>query len=1122
MRRNKNRGIILLTTLAVLVILGIFLIAAVWKTQNGILTTKNVSQEIKAYWAAKAGFTVAANGVVDNVRWPFVPGSENGGGFKMTREGDVVKGYDDKVGSGFSIYVRSRLAGSEPSAAKSSLGEVPYQSMKDRKSSDSISAGEAYFLSIGNCGPSLCGLEMVYGVSQGVESLSTASAIYAGNSIDINVIDKFYVQQTNGTRPSIIAKNGGVSVRGGGGSPGKTSSGPIEIGDGAVFSSTPMTLNDVDNIVPGYNSRNLLKYGLNLFPSTGVEQPSVDVPKPSLDMLKIPAGTYCYLEMPMNYTKQEFSDVVDEVISIYSPKYFARYYAERRTIDGNTYGPGARVTEEPIVDCVEDFSAQSLFNSKISEVDYSEAISYLKDVLPDNNESSFTNPPAGGEMQGGNPLQKNDDSGQKPNSDEQKWGGDGSSDNPQTGGTDEVPNDDPETDTTAGDPKKKDNGPFAEYLNNQDSKVDNPNVGGDGSTSKPPTGNGSNNSNNRRGGGGGGAQKDQAQNETDDRMMNDNYILMNEPDDGFTRCSYVASINPNAVAGPAGTVRRPLVNLEHDIPRADDTGDGNGEQGNNGGGNNGGGASYNVEELRTQYKAFMSKKVNSAISSYRATSELGNKRFEPFFIPAGLVGTSAANKDLSIPFSTFTKARILGNLKESLDAAEKRLDSRPDSSGTITLFGIRIPNIFKSIVNGIKKLVDIVEIANIKASIAEMIGPYKGAGVYVTEKIYYDKESGEGAYFTVFKPAIDIDYSYSQLFPQKLLDAMKFDATDQELVFSLKSSVRAIPSHGSMGEYFNFATYERGFSRYIIAENRRGVLDLGKASAGAKEKMIYASSINIRGLVVGSGQLVAYSGDVDLEAGSGLSSGEENWVAIYGNNVRLSKISADKGEIRSSSAMARNEGAYAADSSAEVIKMMVEKNLGIKINFNGTDSEIAAWRAKLSAVLGDFGRLVQIYLQKDENGKYYADMLQGIDTTLAMSVAKDEEGNYIYDTNSESVKSSNAFLRFVTQLRCWATGEEYAVVSNFRGMIYCKNNFEIDGGTSCPDFSLEGTVIAGNTVSAKNLNSIVVKYNPELSKIVYSQNAEWNSSETLLDRMLSEGKSSGVRNEGYFKAFNRI
>lgn len=1088
MRRNKNRGIILLTTLAVLVILGIFLIAAVWKTQNGILTTKNVSQEIKAYWAAKAGFTVAANGVVDNVRWPFVPGSENGGGFKMTREGDVVKGYDDKVGSGFSIYVRSRLAGSEPSDAKSSLGEVPYQSMKDRKSSDSISAGEAYFLSIGNCGPSLCGLEMVYGVSQGVESLSTASAIYAGNSIDINVIDKFYVQQTNGTRPSIIAKNGGVSVRGGGGSPGKTSSGPIEIGDGAVFSSTPMTLNDVDNIVPGYNSRNLLKYGLNLFPSTGVEQPSVDVPKPSPDMLPIPAGTYCYLEMPMNYTKQEFSDVVDEVISIYSPKYFARYYAERRTIDGNTYGPGARVAEEPIVDCVEDFSAQSLFNSKISEVDYSEAISYLNATLPNNDKDES----ATGE---GAPIATQRDM---------------------------LPNDDPETDTTAGDPKKKDNGPFAEYLNNQDSKVDNPNVGGDGSSGKPPTGNGSNN---RRGGGGGGNQKEQAQNETDDRMMNDNYILMNEPDDGFARCSYVATTE-------AGAGVRPLVNLDNDIPgnsgnnspiTRTPTESGGGEGGgNNGDSNNGGGASYNVEELRTQYKAFMSKKVNSAISSYRATSELGNKRFEPFFIPAGLVGTSAANKDLSIPFSTFTKARILGNLKESLDAAEKRLSSKPDPSGVISFLGIKIPNIFKSIVNAIKKLVDIVEIANIKASIAEMIGPYKGAGVYVTEKIYYDKESGEGAYFTVLKPAVDIDYPYSQLFPQELLDSMKFDATDQELVFGLKSSVMAIPSHGSMGDYFNFATYERGFSRYIIAENRRGVLDLGKASAGAKEKMIYASSINIRGLVVGSGQLVAYSGDVDLEAGSGLSSGEENWVAIYGNNVRLSKISADKGEIRSSSAMARNEGAYAADSSAEVIKMMVEKNLGIKIDFNGTDSEIAAWRAKLSAVLGDFGKLVQIYLQKDENGKYYADLLQGIDTTVAMSVAKDEEGNYIYDTNSESVKSSNAFLRFVTQLRCWATGEEYAVVSNFRGMIYCKNNFEIDGGTSCPDFSLEGTVIAGNTVSAKNLNSIVVKYNPELSKIVYSQNEEWNSSETLLDKMLSEGKSSGVRNEGYFKAFNRI
>ena len=58
---ERKRGIVLLCTLAIMIILSVFLMTAVYYTHSSIMVTKRVIWDIKSYWAAEAGNTVAAD-----------------------------------------------------------------------------------------------------------------------------------------------------------------------------------------------------------------------------------------------------------------------------------------------------------------------------------------------------------------------------------------------------------------------------------------------------------------------------------------------------------------------------------------------------------------------------------------------------------------------------------------------------------------------------------------------------------------------------------------------------------------------------------------------------------------------------------------------------------------------------------------------------------------------------------------------------------------------------------------------------------------------------------------------------------------------------------------------------
>lgn len=909
---SRNKGVILLCTLAVMTVISIFLMAAVWRTQNSILMTKRVTQEIKAYWSAKAGIVFAAASVVNNVEWPFRTSTQQGGGFRVTFDNNVVKGEDEESGGAFSIFVKSRLASS---SASSSLELCPYARMLNRIDESYPPEKEAYILSVGSCGSSVCGLEIIYGVDQNIEEISTSAAVYAGGNINAFVDDKVYILQTSGTRPSIISGNGTIIINGTG-NLGKENDGPLVMGEGIVFlnNSGKLSLTGSSSSVtlyPSYTASNLVKYGLNVYPVSGIKKPEVTMPSRPADALKIPSGTYCYVEMPESYTLNEFQSVLNN-LRYYPIEDFVEYYDKAKTINGYTYGSGSDVlnTQMSVVKCNgEDIQASDTYNY------------------------------------------------------------------------------DPQT-------------MFDKFFNDMKNSF-------------------------------------------------------------------------NDALGKRGDEEK--------------------------------------NKIIDQYKFYLTDKVNNTVTSYSANSEVGNKKYEPFFIPPGVANTDKENKSLSLTFKQITEARIFADIVDSLERAEERMEN--SGSGLLGL---------------LKKLVAYFEVSNIRNRIEEQV---KAAGddEYVAEKIYYS-ETEDGKFFTVLKPKKEYNKHYKDEFSFDALRKLNFTVNDQELGLKLSSSFYTEDSDN----YFNFATYERGVTIYKTAEKRRGFVDLGLSANGA-EKGIYSDNINIKGIISGNGQLVAERGDVSIEAGSALNAGEENWVAIYArNDIKLSKISAEAGNVTSLEDMSSG---HTSDFSV-IIKNMLEQYLlskGLitgKIDFSN--------KKHLDIIAGlDSAAISNIYFQKDNSGDYYLNKLRGFDVPAgALEDKNNESGDYVTKFNEMMDPSQEPLLRgsynkVREQIKCWGSGEKYIVASNFRGLIYGNNLYldgcgnasaESDGSYSTtqvkPSFALEGTIICSGDINIVNYYSVVIKYNPELSSIIFSQSPNWDSAMSLLERSIRD--AGGVNNEGKFKAFNRI
>ena len=66
----RKKGMILICTLAIMVVLSIFLMTAVYQMQSSTMVTKKAMWDIKSYWSAIAGSTIASDGCIRDYRWP--------------------------------------------------------------------------------------------------------------------------------------------------------------------------------------------------------------------------------------------------------------------------------------------------------------------------------------------------------------------------------------------------------------------------------------------------------------------------------------------------------------------------------------------------------------------------------------------------------------------------------------------------------------------------------------------------------------------------------------------------------------------------------------------------------------------------------------------------------------------------------------------------------------------------------------------------------------------------------------------------------------------------------------------------------------------------------------------
>ncbi len=346
---KKKRGIILICTLVIMIILSIFLMTAVYQMQSSTMVTKKVMWDIKSYWSALAGSTIATDGCLRNYSWPQQGLLEQAGGYIITTDISnnkiLVTAEDNVSGSKVTIYHKSKLlnnTGHESPAPPEEILNDHFTNMQLNTSTSDEEQGEIYCLSVGKSGPTVIGLELVYGLyynpnlfGQAIgnhaitqnemrreASISAAGAIYVQGDLTANLKNSFKIAQKNGTRGYIVV-GGNVDIKNKEGQncpPNPDGAGPVQLAEGAIFMGGNETkenrickINGI-KIEPDNNS-NITDYGIAVYTS-----PKIVVAEPTLNELvtpiPLPAGMFCFVEMPNEYDKDEFNGTIDALLKV--------------------------------------------------------------------------------------------------------------------------------------------------------------------------------------------------------------------------------------------------------------------------------------------------------------------------------------------------------------------------------------------------------------------------------------------------------------------------------------------------------------------------------------------------------------------------------------------------------------------------------------------------------------------------------------------------------------------------------------------------------------------------------------------------------------------------------------
>ena len=396
MKNLKNqRGILLLCTLVIMVILSVLLMVGVYRMESSVMVTKRTIWEIKSYWAARAGNTIAADGCIRNVQWPNSNFLDKAGDylikFNDTASNKFISGSDASSDSHFNIYYINHLLSKYNDKHSNYVSETAFSNNFNNMYSNvnALPYGEIYCLTAGKSGASIVGLELVYQLSynpnllggttkpnqttmQAGESHTASAAMYVGKNIDATVNSTFTVQASDSTRACIVS-GGDVSIQGDGGKPDQDGGGPLNIYEGAIFANSA-NING-QPISPSNTNSNLINYGLNVFSPSDV---SFQFPDDQLDVnagKSIPQGTFCFIEMPRDYQEVEYRAIISTMKSMYlTPEDFKTIYIEPITLLGREKFVELydNLKDNPInlVDCSDGkYDCNSIFDSYFSSAD---------------------------------------------------------------------------------------------------------------------------------------------------------------------------------------------------------------------------------------------------------------------------------------------------------------------------------------------------------------------------------------------------------------------------------------------------------------------------------------------------------------------------------------------------------------------------------------------------------------------------------------------------------------------------------------------------------------------------------------------------------------------------------
>ena len=312
---KKNRGMILFCTLAILVILSVFLMVVVHRTQSSLLVTKRVMWDVKSYWAAIAGNNVAADSCIDSKNFPNssdIPFHENAnyGGYTIKLEDGVVKGEDTSSESYFTINYKNNITGSSDNKCYGLS-----TSLQSHFDSTDAENGEIYCLTVGKSfGPTVCGTEFIYNVNYAPnttfdtnltnetmtneQATFVGAALYVAGDLDINVKDYFTILQKDGTRGCIVS-GGNVTINSEHNNQPPTweKSGGLSIGNGSVFAGRSCKINNTN--IPLGDSSNFTNYGVSVYqkPNGNISAINDNAFK-DLNGIDVPSGIWAFMEMP--------------------------------------------------------------------------------------------------------------------------------------------------------------------------------------------------------------------------------------------------------------------------------------------------------------------------------------------------------------------------------------------------------------------------------------------------------------------------------------------------------------------------------------------------------------------------------------------------------------------------------------------------------------------------------------------------------------------------------------------------------------------------------------------------------------------------------------------------------